>query len=109
MVQGMGDLLQMSTIYVIKYYNLDDIRYSSKGYFTQAHGNNSELYTRAGDYIGSSNILLQSNVVSANRKNTSSGRPELLVSTPDEGLKLLSCNQILLAIPPTLTNLRGWD
>ncbi|KAF4631707.1 hypothetical protein G7Y89_g6422 [Cudoniella acicularis] len=107
--QGMGDLLQVSTIYAIKYFNLDDLRYSSQGYFTQAHGNNSELYTRAGAYIGASNTLLQSTVISANRKNTTSGRLELLVSTRAEGLKLLSCKQILLTIPPTLTNLRGWD
>ncbi|KAH8688018.1 hypothetical protein BGZ60DRAFT_363995 [Tricladium varicosporioides] len=107
--QGMGDMLHVSTIYAIKYFNLDDLRYASQGYFTQAHGNNSELYTRAGDFIGASNILLQSTVISANRKNTTSGRPELLVSTRDGGRKLLSCKQILLTIPPTITNLRGWD
>lgn len=56
--QGMGDLLPVSTIYAIKYFNLDDLRYSSQGYFTHAHGNNSPLYERAGEYIGTSNVLL---------------------------------------------------
>lgn len=107
--QGMGDLLHVSTIYAIKYFNLDDLRYSSQGYFTHAHGNNSQLYESAGKYIGTSNVLLQSTIVSTNRQNTTSSRPELLVSTKDQGLKLLSCKQILLTIPPTLTNLRGWD
>ncbi|KAK9781734.1 putative Amine oxidase domain-containing protein [Seiridium cardinale] len=107
--QGMGDLLHVSTIYAIKYFNLDDLQYMISGYFTEAQGNNSLLYTRAGEYIGASNVLLESSVVSANRQNTTTGRPELLVSTPDEGVKLLSCGQILLTIPPALTNLRGWD
>lgn len=107
--QGMGDILSVSTIYVIKYFNLQDLQYAASGYLTEAQGNNSLLYTRAGEYIGSDNILLESTVVSASRKNTTSGLPELLVSTPDTGLKMLSCGQILLAIPPTLSNLAGWD
>jgi hypothetical protein len=106
--EGMGDLLHISTIYAVKYFNLDDLKYSSQGYFTQAQGNNSLLYTRAAEFIGSENILYESTIVSTNRKNTSSGHPELLVSTRN-GLNLLSCGQILLTIPPTLTNLRGWD
>ncbi|KAK9421385.1 putative Amine oxidase domain-containing protein [Seiridium unicorne] len=107
--QGMGDLLHVSTIYAIKYFNLDDLHNMISGYFTEAQGNNSLLYSRAAEYIGASNVLLESSVVSANRQNTTTGRPELLVSARDEGLKLLSCGQILLTIPPTLTNLRGWD
>ncbi|ETS80592.1 hypothetical protein PFICI_08121 [Pestalotiopsis fici W106-1] len=107
--EGMGDLLHLSTIYVIKYFNLEDLQYSASGYLTQANGNNSQLYLRAGEFLGSENVFLESVIVSANRQNTSSGRPELLISTRDEGLKLLSCGQILLTIPPTLTNLRGWD
>jgi hypothetical protein len=97
--QGMGDILYVSTIYVIKYFNLRNLQFASSGYVTEAQGNNSLLNTAAGEYIGSSNTLLESTVVSANRKNTTSGRPELLVSTPDTGLKMLSCGQILLAIP----------
>lgn len=83
--QGMGDLLQVSTIYAVKYYNLGDLTYASTGYYTQAQGNLSELYTRAGSYIGASNVLLESYVVAANRKNMTSGRPELLVATRDAG------------------------
>lgn len=107
--QGMGDLLDKSTIYAIKYFNLGDFQALAEGYLTHARGNNSELYTKAGEYIGESNVLLESNVVVTNRKNTTSGRPEILVSTRGEGLKLLSCGQILLTIPPMLENLRGWD
>jgi hypothetical protein len=88
--QGMGDLLHIPTIYAIKYFNLDDITALSQGYLAQTQGNTSEIYTRAGDYIGASNVLLQSTVISSNRQNTTSGRPELLVSSRDEGLKLLS-------------------
>ncbi|RYP70060.1 hypothetical protein DL769_005106 [Monosporascus sp. CRB-8-3] len=107
--QGMGDLLHISTIYAIKYFNLGDFQALTQGYLTHARGNNSELYTEAGQYIGVSNILLESYVVATNRKNTTSGRLEMLASTRNHGLKLMICSQALLTIPPTLDNLRGWD
>ncbi|GAB1320330.1 hypothetical protein MFIFM68171_10540 [Madurella fahalii] len=106
--QGLGSLLQLSTLYVIKYFNLGDVVALSEGYLTQAQGNNSLLYTRATEYLGAQNILFESTVISANRQNAASGRPELLVSTPG-GVRLLSCGQIVLTIPPTLANLDGWD
>lgn len=107
--QGMGDMLHVSTIYVIKYFNLDDLRFAFQtGYLTPAQVGTQDLYTKAGESIGASNILLETTIMTTNRQNTTSGSPELLVSTK-EGLKLLSCKQIILTIPPTLTNLRGWD
>ncbi|KAF3764426.1 hypothetical protein M406DRAFT_71032 [Cryphonectria parasitica EP155] len=97
-------------IYVMRYFNLGDIQALTQGYLTSARGNNSELYSRAAEFLGLSNILYESTVISSQRQNTTSGRPELLVSSPDEvGLRLLSCGQILLTIPPTLYNLAGWD
>lgn len=109
--QGMGDLLHMPTIYAIKYFNLGDIRALTQGYLTSARGAIAELYEKAGKYIGESNVFLQSTVVAANRRNqtTTTGERELLISTRGAGLKLLSCRQILLTIPPTLANLGGWD
>lgn len=110
--QGMGDLLHVPTIYAVKYFNTGDIRALSQGYLTHARGNNSEIYTKAGEYISSENILLESSVISSNRRKnaTAAGHEaELLVSTRDQGLKLLSCKQVVLAIPPYLANLAGWD
>ncbi|RYP83578.1 hypothetical protein DL769_001332 [Monosporascus sp. CRB-8-3] len=109
--QGMGDLLHLPTIYAIKYFNLGDLQALKTGYFTAATGNTAELYSRAGDYIGLQNIFLQSTVVAANRVvgTTVTGRPELIISGPGTGLKLLSCSQILLTIPPTMSNIGGWD
>lgn len=98
--QGMGDLLHIPTIYAIKYFNLGDIKALSEGYLAQAQGNTSEVYTRAGDYIGASNVLLQSTVISTNRQNTTSGRAELLVSSRDEGLRLLSVSDFVLELVP---------
>lgn len=106
--QGLGSLLQLPTLYVIKYFNFGDVAALSSGYLMQAQGNNSLLYTRATEYLGAHNVLFESTVISANRQRTASGRPELLVSTPD-GARLLSCGQIVLTIPPTLANLDGWD
>ncbi|EAQ83425.1 hypothetical protein CHGG_09829 [Chaetomium globosum CBS 148.51] len=107
--QGLGSLLQLPTLYVIKYFNLGDVAALREGYLTQAQGNNSLLYVRAASYLGPSNILFESTVISANRRRTPSNRAELLVSARDGGVRLLSCAQILLTIPPTLSNLAGWD
>ncbi|KAI1320059.1 FAD/NAD(P)-binding domain-containing protein [Xylariaceae sp. FL0255] len=109
--QGLGSLLDVLTIYVAKYFNLYDIRIleGASSYLTAGNGNLSQLFSRAGDYIGSSNILLQSSVIATKRENTRSGRPEVLVSTEGSGLKTLVCKQILSTIPPTLDNLKGWD
>ncbi|KAK3940402.1 hypothetical protein QBC46DRAFT_364078 [Diplogelasinospora grovesii] len=106
--QGQGDLINIPTLYVIKYFNIGDIAALTQGYLTEAKGNNSLLYTRVAEYLGSGNILFQSTVVSANRQK--GNRSQLLVSTPGQDrLKLLSCGQILFTIPPTQANLQGWD
>ncbi|KAI1207431.1 uncharacterized protein F4807DRAFT_177693 [Annulohypoxylon truncatum] len=107
--QGMGNLLDIPTIYVVKYFNLGDLQALSQGYLTAANGDTSMLYRKARDYVGRPNIFLQSTVVSTKRQNTTSGNLELLISTKGEGLQLLSCKQALLTIPPTLLNLGGWD
>lgn len=109
--QGMGDLLHMPTVYAIKYFNLDDIKALTQGHLTAARGDTAELYSRVAEYIGKSNLFLQSTVITSNRRNetTTTGRRELLISTPESGLILLSCNQVLLTVPPTFDNLDGWD
>ncbi|KAH8593610.1 hypothetical protein B0O99DRAFT_653146 [Bisporella sp. PMI_857] len=57
----------LSTIYVIKYYNLDDLIYGAQGYLAEANGNNSRIYTKAREYVGSDNLLLESTVIAANQ------------------------------------------
>ncbi|OTA63777.1 hypothetical protein K449DRAFT_421857 [Hypoxylon sp. EC38] len=107
--QGMGNLLDIPTIYAVKYFNLGDLQALSQGYLTAADGDTSKLYRKAGDYVGPSSIFLQSTIVSTRRQNTTSGNLELLISTKAEGLRLLSCKQALLTIPQTLMSLGGWD
>ena len=108
--QGMGDLLQNPTVYAIKYFNLDDIKALTQGHLLAASGNTAELYSRVAKYIGESNLFLESTVIAANRGNqTTTGRREILISTRESGLVLLSCNQVLLTVPPTFENLDGWD
>lgn len=109
--QGMGDLLHVPTIYAVKYFGIGDIQALSQGFLTHAHGNNSELYSKAGEYISEENIFLESIVVSSRRENSTYGdtKSQLLISTKDQGLKLLSCGQVVLAIPPDPLNLAGWD
>lgn len=107
--QGMGDLYNIPTIYAIKYYNLGDLATLTSGYLIAANGNTSELYWRAGEYLGASNVFLQSSVLATKRTNTTDGRLELLVSARAEGVKLFQCDQILYTAPPTLSNFAAWD
>lgn len=53
---------------------LGDFQALAQGHLAYARGNNSELYAKAGDYIGESNVLLESNVVATNRKNTTNNK-----------------------------------
>ena len=102
--QGMGDMLNIPAIYVIKYFNLQDVKNLKTGWLTPSRGSVGELFSKAGQYIGKDNIFLQSSIVAMNR----TGQPQLLISS-NSGLTLLSCGKVLLTIPPTLQNLAGWD
>lgn len=89
--QGMGDLLHMPTLYAVKYFNLDDIRYSSEGYLTAANGATADLFAKAGEFIGNDNLFLESTVVTTNRKHettttsSNASRSEVLIATKDAG------------------------
>ncbi|KAI0887006.1 uncharacterized protein GGS22DRAFT_120393 [Annulohypoxylon maeteangense] len=105
----MGNLLDVPTIYAAKYFNFGDLRALAQGYLIAADDDTSKLYRKAGDYVGPSNISLQSTIVSTRRQNKTTGNLELQISAKGEGLRLLSCKQALLTIPPTPMNLGGWD
>lgn len=107
--QGQADMLNLPTLYIIKYFNLQDYLNiaTQSGWLSTARYRNSELYEAAASYIGRENVFLQSTVMSTSRN--SSGPFKILISTASSNLTLLSCNKILSTIPPSLSNLANWD
>ncbi|KAL1622612.1 hypothetical protein SLS56_008659 [Neofusicoccum ribis] len=99
--QGLGDILRLPTIYIMKIVGLDTLRNIRNGFLTTLRGNNSEIYSLARAELGP-DVHLHSTVLSTSRTSTST---RLLIRTPS-GPKVILAKQLLLTIPPTPTNLR---
>ncbi|GME26905.1 putative amine flavin-containing superfamily [Neofusicoccum parvum] len=109
--QGLGDILRLPTIYVMKNFGLDTLRNIRAGFLTTLRGNGSEIYSLARAELGP-DVHLNTTVLSTSRPSTSTSTStttnhtaRLLIRTPS-GPKLVLAKQLLLTIPPTPTNLR---
>ncbi|CEJ88200.1 hypothetical protein VHEMI04641 [[Torrubiella] hemipterigena] len=108
--QGLGDMLHVPAIYAIKYFNTIDAQtLVGSSYVTTVRRSTYELYEKAGKFIGKDNLFMDSSIISTRRQNTTSGRLELLITSKDQSLSLLSCRQVISTIPPQVSNLDGWD
>lgn len=107
--QGLGDFLQIPTIYVMKNFGLDIIRNFRSSFLTTARRNNSELYGKAQSELGP-DVYLKSTIISTSRGHPSSTghSVRVLVQTPS-GPKLILTKQLLIAIPPVMENLQSLD
>lgn len=105
--QGLGDILNIPTLYMFKNLGIDLIRIlqGTKVFLNAAGGDNSALYQNATVELGSS-VLLNSQVVAVERSQRSG--VELVVKTPS-GKKLIRAKKVLVTIPPTLTNLHPFN
>jgi hypothetical protein len=103
--QGFAHLLTEPVLYTMKIAGADILRSIETGFLTTPDQDNSALYVQATQFLGDTNVLLNSNVLSSER--TGSG-VELLVHTPS-GPKLIRAKKLVLAIPPKLSNLEGFD
>lgn len=101
--QGIGNILEVPTLYVMKYFGLTVLQGLQNGFVTTASHDNSQLYQSAQAVLTAANaLLLKSDVVSTVRNND---RAQIEVSTPD-GYKRIECKKIVLGIPPSLKNLQ---
>jgi hypothetical protein len=100
--QAIGNLLDVLTLYVMKYFGFSIIQSFENGFVTTASHDNSQLYESAQAVLANVDaVLLRSRVISTTRNDNGA---QMDVSTPD-GLKCLQCKKIVLAIPPTVENL----
>jgi hypothetical protein len=104
--QGIGDLLNTPTLYVMKLFGLGVIQGIQNGFLTTLHHDNSQLYENAQSAFSAANaLLLSSRVVAIER---SEGNVKIAVSTPS-GRKLVIAKRLLITIPPKLDNLAKFD
>ncbi|KAM0432844.1 hypothetical protein ACHAPT_004546 [Fusarium lateritium] len=102
-LQGLGDLPNLATLYVLKYLDagyLEALIPGSKGAVVPARGNNYELYEKSHEYLGSD--VFVSSTVSEARRDSKGVR--LKVKTPD-GVVNIKAKKLLITIPPVLRNM----
>lgn len=102
--QGLGDFLNQPTLYVMKLVGLDATKDIQSGFLTTLRGNNSEIYGKAEAELGPS-VLLHSTVLGVRRDRLDAhGHLSLLVQT-SSCIKLIRAKQLLVSIPPKVSNL----
>ena len=104
-----GKLLETLAIYVFNSLNQIEISEDSGGdnALVSARNDNSELYENAFSELAP-NVLLNSTVIFASRSPTRTGGVKLVVQTPT-GKKLIIAQQLVLAIPPVLSNMNPFN
>lgn len=104
--QGYTPLLEISTLYVFKYFNQDLLNTLSKGFLMTERHDVGEMYEKISSYLGP-DALLNSKVISMDRSQTS-GPVRLIVDTPC-GHQLILAKKIVSTIPLIVSNMQGFD
>ncbi|KAE8162798.1 hypothetical protein BDV40DRAFT_288230 [Aspergillus tamarii] len=104
--QGAGDILQQTTLYMMKYFSLDVIQSALGGFLVPVSHNNSELYGAAQEELGE-DVLLNS-IVTYTHRNDEREFAYAVVETPS-GAKVIRARKLIIAIPPKLDMLKGMD
>ena len=103
--QGLGNILKLPALYVLKLNGPDILRGLQIGFLTTKRHDNSELYEKAQAELGT-DALLNSHVLAMDRSN--GDHTKILIQTP-AGRKLIRTKKIVSTIPPILSNLQGFD
>lgn len=111
--QGLGDLLRLPTLYVMKNFglgvltNLFNNSFLSTAQFVNNEliTNNSALYEGATTFLGE-DVLFNAQVESVNRH--SPHEIQLTVDTPD-GRQVIHCKKLVVTFPPLLRNFGAFD
>ena len=106
MCQGYAPLLEISTIYVFKIFNLDLLDTLGKSFLTTERSNTGELYEKAAASLGS-DAMLNTTLICMDRSSTS-GPVRLVVETPS-GRKLILAKKIISTITLIPSNLHAFD
>ncbi|PYH47013.1 amine oxidase, flavin-containing superfamily [Aspergillus saccharolyticus JOP 1030-1] len=100
--QGVGDILQQLTLYMMKYFSLDVMRDAVGGFLEPASQNNSDLYGAAQRRLGS-DLRLRSTVLATHRDEDADW-VYVQTQTPT-GEQMIRAKKLIVAIQPTVENL----
>ncbi|TVY91711.1 Beta-cyclopiazonate dehydrogenase [Lachnellula willkommii] len=103
--QGIGNLLQTPTIYVLKYFGNSIIQGFQTGFLTTANRDNSALYEAASRVLDP-NVLYSSTILAMERE-TKSG-VQIVVKTPTETI-LVKSKKLVIAVQPLLADMASFD
>ncbi|THC97201.1 hypothetical protein EYZ11_003310 [Aspergillus tanneri] len=103
--QGLGDILNLQTLYVFKNFGLDVLHNLQVGFLDTVGNDNHKIYDKAQQVLGS-DVLLQSKVISTDR--SADNHLKVIVSGPS-GTKTIHAGKLLISIPPKLENLHSFD
>ncbi|KAF9888827.1 hypothetical protein FE257_008196 [Aspergillus nanangensis] len=107
----LGDWLRQPTLYVMKYLNMGFVTGLQDGFLKPANRNNGSVYTRAQHRIGEDNVLLSSHVITMDRDSD----PTWVYVEVQSGsggytrTQLIRAKRVIVAVPPLLTTLQGFD
>jgi len=102
--QGIGDLLRTPTIYVMKYLGLSSLASIQNGFLTTARYHNSLLYESAERLLGQ-DVLYNSTILDVERGQDGVA---IIIKTPSQ-IILIKSQKLIIAIQPTLQNLKHFD
>ncbi|KAI9686534.1 MAG: hypothetical protein M1822_003545 [Bathelium mastoideum] len=104
-LQGVGNILAQSTLYIYKYLNIPlGQNLVDAGFLSTAHHNNQALYNKALAELGS-NAFVSSNI---SRITRSADGVNVTISTPS-GTRQIAASKLLVAIQPELSALTPFD
>lgn len=101
--QGIGNLLEIPTLYVMKYFGLGTIEDFETGFLLTTKHDNSALYETIQTYLGS-NVLYNSNILEVQR---SSSGVSIVVQTTS-GITLVKAQKLVVSIQPSIATLAPW-
>ena len=102
--QGMGNLLAMPTVYVLKNFSAQVVGSIFSGSFMAVPTGNSRLYEAAAALLGD-DVLFNASAINVNRHNNG---VSVLVETP-HGPREIRAKKLVVTCPPTLNNLQTFD
>ncbi|KAL4815004.1 hypothetical protein BDW67DRAFT_165098 [Aspergillus spinulosporus] len=103
--EALGDILETPLLFVLQLFGTPHINGVLQGYIRPRNGS-ATTFRAAARYIGESNILYRSTAVQTIRNSTG---VQLVAENADGVQKLIRARKLLIAFPPILPKLRGFD
>ena len=104
--QGYSPLLNISTIYMLKYLNANTLNSLAKGSLTPTSHNTGDLYVKALAHFGP-HALLNTSILAMDR--SSSRNVKMVVETNRKHPRLIIAKKLLSTPPPKIHQLVGYD